>query len=83
VFSDIKEESLCYAEIRTVTLFWIYVIQHRQFCEVFTAIRKNEINCLQRQLGLQVDEFGLLRCCGRFQNADISEQAKYPKLLPR
>ena len=83
VFSDIKEESLCYAEIRTVTLFWIYVIQHRQFREVFTAIRKNEINCLQRQLGLQVDEFGLLRCCGRFQNADISEQAKYPKLLPR
>ena len=25
----------------------------------------------------------MLRCFGRFQNVDISEQAKYPKLLPR
>ena len=29
------------------------------------------------------DEFGILQCCGRFQNADISESAKYPQLLPR
>ena len=36
-----------------------------------------------KQLGLGVDEFGILRCYGRFQIADISESAKYPKLLPR
>ena len=83
VFCDIKEQSLYYAEIRAVTMFWIYIIQHQQFHGVFTAIRKNEVTCLQKQLGLQVDEFGMLRCFGHFQNADISEQAKYPKLLPR
>ena len=82
MFCDIKEQSLYYAEIRAVTMFWIYIIQHRQFHGVFTAIRKIEVTCLQKQLGLQVDEFGMLRYFGRFQNADISEQAKYPKLLP-
>ena len=59
------------------------IIQHQQFHGVFTAIRKNEVTCLQKQLGLQIDEFGMLRCFGHFQNADISEQVKYPKFLPR
>ena len=52
-------------------------------CEVFTAIRRNKVNCLQKQLGLGIDEFGILRCHGCFQNADMSGSAKYPKLLPQ
>ena len=41
------------------------------------------MNCLQKQLGLEVDEFVILRCHGRFQNVNMSDLAKYPKLLPR
>ena len=59
------------------------MIQRRQFCDVFIAIRKGDRNCLQIQLGLKIDEFGVMRCHGCFQNADIPEGAKCPKLLPR
>ena len=78
-----KKQSLYYTEIHNTTILWVYVIQLRQFCEVFAAIRRNEVNCLQKQLGLEVDEFGILRCHGHFRNADMSESAKYPKLLPQ
>ena len=81
VFDEIREESLYYSEIRVTILLWIYTTQHRQFSDVFNAIRKEEMNCLQRQLGLRIDEFGILQCHGRFQNADIPEGAKCPKLL--
>ena len=60
LFSDMKKQSLYYTEIHNTTLLWVYVIQCRQFCEVFTAIRKNELNCLQKQLGLDVNEFGII-----------------------
>ena len=32
---------------------------------------------------MKLDEQGLLRCHGRYQNAELSQGAKYPKLLPR
>ena len=35
------------------------------------------------QLGLKPDEFQILRCCGRYANAVITDEMKYPKLLPR
>ena len=35
------------------------------------------------QLGLKVDELGILRCYGRFLNVEVNENARYPKLLPR
>ena len=30
-----------------------------------------------------MDEYGILRFCSRYDNADIGEEAKHPKLLPR
>ena len=43
----------------------------------------NRKHCLKRQLGLKIDDMGILRCHGRYLNAIMSESAKYPKLLPR
>ena len=83
VIAEIKEQSLYFSEIRAATLLWLYVIQRRQFCDVFTAIRRGDRNCLQIKLGLKIYEFGVMRCQGRFQNADIPEGARCPKLLPR
>ena len=40
VITEIKEQSLYFSKIRAATLLWLYVIQRRQFCDVFTAIRK-------------------------------------------
>lgn len=38
----------------------------------------NKKNNLQRQLNLYVDDKGLLRCKGRLQNADLSEDLRFP-----
>ena len=46
-------------------------------------VRRGNINCLIQQLGLKVDELGILRCYGRFLNVEVNENARYPKLLPR
>ena len=83
IFKNMKEESVYYTEIQDVLLLWVYVVQHRKFHDIFIAIQKGEVNCLQKQLGLEMDDMGILRCSGRLQNANLSEQAKHPKLLPR
>ena len=83
VFDRLKVGSINAWEIKNVILLWIYVIQHRKFYDVFSAIQKQQRNCLQQQLGLKLDEVGILRCYGRYVNATISEGTKYPKLLPR
>ena len=70
-------------EIKLVSLLWIYTIQCYHYRDVFIALKNNKRNCLQKQLGFQEDEFGILRCHGRYANADISEETKFPKLLPR
>ena len=35
---------------------------------------------LQKQLNLQLDKNGIIRCQGRFENADLTQGAKSPKL---
>ena len=78
-----KTNSIYSHEIKNAMLIWIYVIQRRRFPDVFKAIQKHHRNCLQQQLGLKVDDDGILRCHGRFANATMNEGTKYPKLLPR
>jgi len=63
-------------------LFWVYVAQHRRYEDAFQAISKKQTNGLQKQLGLIPNEFGILICHGRFLNANMACDAKYPKLLP-
>ena len=83
VFNDMKTNSIYSHKIKNAMLIWIYVIQRRRFPDVLKAIQKHHRNCLQQQLGLQVDDDGILRCHGRFANATMNEGTKYPKLLPR
>ena len=68
VRSETKQLTLPRLEllIKATRLSWVYVIQHRRFAEVFNAISRNQKNGLQKQLGLKVDQFSILRCHGRF-----------------
>ena len=70
--------SVCMARI-----LWEYAVQNRQYLSVLNDMRKGKRNNLQRQLGLQLDEWGLLRCHGRYSNANLSFNVKYPKPIPR
>ena len=72
-----------FREIKLTSLLWIYTFQHYHFPEVFAAIKQKKHHCLQMQLGLQLDEFKILRFHGRYAYADINEEKNCPKLLPR
>ena len=76
-------DPIIFREIKLVSLLWIYTLQHYHFKTVFIAIKQKRRHCLQIQLGLQLDEFEILRCHGRYAYADINEETKCPKLLPR
>ena len=69
-------------EIAKAKLLWELAVQRHYYADVFDAIKNGSKNSFRDQLGLQIDDSGLLRCCGRFENANLSEAARMPKLLP-
>ncbi|XP_053378167.1 uncharacterized protein LOC128547996 [Mercenaria mercenaria] len=75
--------SLKSSEMKTAEEMWLLHVQRKHFADEFESIRSAKKNNLQQQLGLYIDEVGLLRCKGRLENADINENAKHPVLLPR
>ncbi len=78
-----ERESLTNAEIQAAKLTWDTFVQKRNFMEVYQAIKSNKKNELKEKLGLKIDDKGLLRCHGRFCNAELFNDAVHPKLLPR
>ena len=69
-------------ELRKAENMWLCVVQRNNYAEVFQAISGKTRNNLQKQLGLYIDEEGLLRCKGRLDHSDITEGARRPVLLP-
>ena len=61
-------DSIYSRENKSAILLRIFVIQHRRYPDVFVAIVKHRKNCLQRQLGLKLDDVEILRCYGRYMN---------------
>ncbi len=79
-----KGPILC-KELKSVRHFWDLSIQHQNFPDILTALQtssEKDINQI-KQLGLQMDASGLLRCYGRLVNSTLSDGAKFPKLLPK
>ncbi|CAF1104794.1 unnamed protein product [Didymodactylos carnosus] len=62
---------------------WIKFVQKKYFSSVLLAIERNQRHPLTEQLGLWLDKNGILRCGGRLVNAKLSENAMFPKLLPK
>ena len=58
--------SVCPGDIEMAALLWVYTVQRYQFKDAFVAISKKRKHCLIQQLGLKVDELGILRCYGWF-----------------
>lgn len=78
-----KSNFLTSGELAAAENIWLVYIQRKHFQEVFTAIATNKANNLQRQLGIYLDDNGILRCKGRLEHADLSEAARHPILLPK
>ena len=62
---------------------WIGHIQSLHYSSLLESIKENKPNNLKVQLGVYIDEKGLLRCNGRLGNSELDENAKHPLLLPK
>lgn len=70
-------------ELQQAETMWIQYIQRKCFSDVFYSKEVKRNTNHQRQLGLVVDESGIFRCKGRLVNADLTEAARQPILLPK
>ena len=62
---------------------WIAHIQSLHYSGLLESIKESKPNNLKAQLGVYIDEDGLLRCHGRLGSSDLDETAKRPLLLPK
>ena len=58
-------------------------IQSLHYSSLLESIKESKPSNLKAQLGVYIDEDGLLRCHGRLGNSDLDETAKQPLLLPK
>ena len=78
IFDNLKESGpVTFQEIKLLSLLQISFIQHRRYSDVYVAIKKNKRHCLQMQLGLKIGEYDILRCHGRYQHSELTEEMKY------
>ena len=77
-----KGGTITCSEINEAEQMWIKYIQRKNFSDVFGSISSESPNNLQRRLGLYIDE-GILRCKGRIDQANLTESARRPVLLPK
>ena len=73
-------------EIQTAVNTWILDCQESTYTDEMSCLRGAQHRHTKvprvRQLGLFLDESGLIRCNGRIHNAPIPESAKFPYLIP-
>lgn len=70
-------------ELEKSRFVWEIYVQRKHFSDVIMAVRLKKNNNLKTQLGLHLDNYGLIRCHGRFSNTELAHGSKFPKLLPK
>jgi len=70
-------------EIEDAERMWLLHEQKSCYSDIHIALKENRKHNLQQQLGIAIDQHGLLRRYGRMQNCDLSEAAKQPILLQK
>ena len=70
-------------EIENAKSLWEIYVQQRHYAEITHKVKGSKENNLISQLNLKLDQNGILRCHERFENAELTQAAKFPKLLPK
>jgi hypothetical protein len=87
LFSAISNHALITTEeYELVKLEWIKCVQKNHYTEVLQALQGESVKVqipIVSQLGLQLDELGIIRAHGRYEYADLPEAARAPILLPK
>ncbi|XP_061176063.1 uncharacterized protein LOC133185014 [Saccostrea echinata] len=71
------------SELQNARILVIKNIQTQNYSDIKIALKENRRNNLVSQLGLVLDQEGIIRCIGRLEDAQLSEGARTPILLPR
>jgi len=58
-----------------------FFIQDRCYSEVIQSAKRGKKNGLVSKLNIVIDDDGVIQCKGRYENVDVADNAKYPKLL--
>ncbi|XP_062592781.1 uncharacterized protein LOC134254255 [Saccostrea cucullata] len=74
---------LTYSELQNAKILVIRNIPVQHYGDIKSALKEKKRNNLISQLGLVLDEEGIIRCVGRLKNVQLSEGARTPILLPR
>ena len=69
-------------ELKKAKLLWDQFTQQKCYSDTIKLMRDGKSSNMTDQLNLMIDEQGLLRCQGRYQNTELTQGAKCPKLLP-
>ena len=62
---------------------WIRHVQELHYGDVISALQNNRKCNIIQQVGIYKDSKNILRCRGRLENADLTEGARLPVLLPK
>ncbi len=77
-----EKEELEAEESNQAKTMWETHVQNSSFASEIKAIKNKARNNLKSQLGLKIDENGILRCHGRLIRENLPESTFYPKFLP-
>ena len=78
-----KSKHITSDEIGNAETLWIKFVQRIFYSQVLAAIANKKSNLLQKQLGLYIDDNGVIRCQGRLDNSNLQQGTKEPILLPK
>ncbi|MEW8544134.1 MAG: hypothetical protein AB2693_11425, partial [Candidatus Thiodiazotropha sp.] len=70
-------------EIYQAEKLWIRYVQRLHYDDIIHSILSNKPNNVRFQLGVYLDNENILRCHGRLENAELTEGARIPILLPK
>ena len=70
-------------EIAEAEKMWTRYVQQLHYGDIIESIHNSKHNNMKSQLGIYLDHENILRCRGRLENAELSEGARLPMLLPK
>ena len=77
-----KTDCVGVADLTVAREFWDRFVQRQELGEVFKLLSSGKTNVMIRSLRLFLDAKGMIRCGGRLDNAELSQNETNPKLLP-
>ena len=78
---DTVSGALTAQEIQSAKQIWDQYIQGKHYSDVIEDLKKGKWNNMTGQLNLKLDDNYLLRCPGRYYNANLNAETQMPQTI--